>query len=61
MIQPKEKIGSNIQKNFNSSTEIKSWSKKYNIAVDEIRQIFADCGNSISKTLETLRQRQLRA
>jgi hypothetical protein len=39
MIQPKAKIGSNVQVNFNSSAEIKEWSKKYNTTVEEIRQI----------------------
>lgn len=58
MIQPKEKIGSNIQKNFNSSMEISAWSKKYNTSVDEIQKIFTDSGNSISKTLEILRQKE---
>lgn len=58
MIQPKEKIGSNIQKNFNSSMEINAWSKKYNTPIDEIQKIFTDSGNSISKTLEILRQKE---
>lgn len=58
MIQIKEKIGSNIQKNFNSSPEINAWSKKYNTPIDEIQQIFTDSGNSISKTLEILRQKE---
>jgi len=58
MIQPKTKIGSNIQQNFNSSAEINTWSKKYNIPIDEIQKIFANSGNSISKTLEILRQKE---
>lgn len=58
MIQPKEKIGSNIQQNFNSSAEINAWSKKYNTPIDEIQKIFTDNGNSISKTLEILRQKE---
>jgi hypothetical protein len=57
MIKPKEKIGSNIHVNFNNSPEINSWSRKYNIPIDEIRQIFESTGNSISKTLEILRGR----
>lgn len=58
MIQPKAKIGSNIQQNFNSSPEINAWSKKYNTPVDEIQKIFEDSGNSISKTLQILRQKE---
>ncbi len=58
MIKPKEKIGSNIQRNFNSSPEINAWSKKYNTPVEEIHQIFAQSGNSISKTLEILRRKE---
>jgi hypothetical protein len=58
MIHPKAKIGSNIEQNFNSSTEIHSWSKKYNTPIDEIQKIFEDSGNSISKTLEILRQKE---
>ncbi|MES2332555.1 MAG: hypothetical protein V4539_23310 [Bacteroidota bacterium] len=57
MIKPKEKIGSNIHQNFNTSPEIQSWSKKYNTSIDEIEQIFKRSGNSISKTLEELRQK----
>jgi hypothetical protein len=56
MIQPKEKIGNNIQRNFNSSAEINAWSKKYNTSIDEIQKIFENSGNSISKTLEILRR-----
>jgi hypothetical protein len=55
MIQPKPKIGSNIHQNFSRSPEINAWSKKYNTSIPEIQQIFADSGNSISKTLEILR------
>lgn len=58
MIQPKEKIGSNIQHNFNNSAEINAWSKKYNTPIDEIQKIFTENGNSISKTLEILRQKE---
>jgi hypothetical protein len=61
MITPKAKIGSNIQQNFNSSAEINAWSKKYNTPINEIQQIFADTGNSISKTLEILRQKEQQA
>ncbi|MES2328841.1 MAG: hypothetical protein V4539_04510 [Bacteroidota bacterium] len=57
MIRPKEKIGSNIQQNFNSSPEIQAWSIKYNTPIQEIQQIFTESGNSISKTLEILRQK----
>ncbi|MES2374022.1 MAG: hypothetical protein V4557_15685 [Bacteroidota bacterium] len=55
MIKPKEKIGSNIHQNFNTSPEIQAWSKKYNTSIDEIEQIFKRSGSSISKTLEELR------
>jgi hypothetical protein len=58
MIQPKAKIGSNVEHNFNSSAEINAWSKKYNTPIDEIQKIFEDSGNSISKTLEILRQKE---
>jgi hypothetical protein len=61
MIKPKEKIGSNIHQNFNTSPEIQAWSKKYNTPVDEIERIFTQSGNSISKTLELLRQKEQRA
>lgn len=61
MIQPKAKIGSNIQLNFNSSAEIKAWSKKYQTTIDEIQRIFSDAGHSISKTLEILRQKMQQA
>jgi hypothetical protein len=55
MIKPKEKIGSNIYQNFNTSPEMQSWSKKYNTPIAEIQAIFEQSGKSISKTLEVLR------
>jgi AraC-like DNA-binding protein len=55
MIKPKEKIGSNIHQNFNTSPEIQAWSKKYNTSISEIERIFKSSGSSISKTLEELR------
>jgi hypothetical protein len=61
MIHPKAKIGSNVQLNFNSSAEIKEWSKKYNTPIEEIQQIFSDTGHSISKTLEILRKKKQQA
>lgn len=59
MIKPKEKIGSNIHQNFNTSPEIQAWSKKYNTPIDQIEQIFKQSGNSISKTLEALRLKSM--
>ena len=58
MIKQKEKIGSNIQQNFNVSPEIQAWSKKYNLSVGQIQQLFEASGNSIAKTLEQLRMKQ---
>ncbi|MCW3119267.1 MAG: hypothetical protein JWM28_3349 [Chitinophagaceae bacterium] len=55
MTAPKEKIGSDTQKNFNSSSQISSLSRKYDISIDEIQAIFESNGKSISKTLEVLR------
>ena len=55
MIKPKEKIGSNIHQNFNTSPEMQAWSKKYNTPIIEIQAIFEESGKSISKTLEKLR------
>lgn len=58
MIKRIAKIGSNTQQNFNASSEISYWAKRYNTSVEDIQQIFAANGNSISKTLEALRLRQ---
>jgi hypothetical protein len=57
MIKPKEKIGSNIHQNFNTSPEMQAWSKKYNTSIAEIQVIFEESGKSISKTLEKLRSK----
>jgi hypothetical protein len=58
MINRTVKIGANIQYNFNTSLDIGYWSIKYNSSLDEIQKIFNDCGNSISRTIEILRERQ---
>jgi len=47
----KEKLNSNVQVNFNKSSEVAYWSKKYNISQEILQQIFADSGYSISKTI----------
>ena len=57
MNKVKEKIGSNIHQNFNVSPEIQAWSKKYNISVAKIQQLFEASGNSIAKTLAALREK----
>lgn len=46
----------NTQVNFNASTEIGYWAKKYNTSLDEIQEIFKECGYSISKTIARLQQ-----
>ena len=58
MIKRVAKIGSNTQHNFNASSEIIYWAKKYNTSVEDIQHVFEANGNSISKTLEALRQRE---
>jgi len=50
-IPTKEKLNSNVQVNFNGSTEIAYWSKKYNISQSLLQQIFQDNGFSMSKTI----------
>lgn len=47
----KEKLNSSTQVNFNKSTEVAYWSKKYNISQDILQRVFADTGYSISKTI----------
>lgn len=47
----KEKLNTNTQVNFNKSTEVAYWSKKYNISQDILQRVFADNGFSISKTI----------
>jgi hypothetical protein len=57
MIKIKAKVNSNPILNFNGSAEIAYWAKKYNTSQSEIQRIFAQTGNSISKTLLYLQQR----
>jgi hypothetical protein len=61
MIQPKPHADCNTQVNSNGSSETRIWLKKYyNTPIDEIQLILSATGNSISKTLEILRQREPR-
>ena len=55
--ETRTKIGENTQRNFTHSREILYWADRYETPVEEIQKIFNDSGNSISKTLETLRKR----
>jgi hypothetical protein len=61
----KEKVNSNVQFNFNNSTEISYWAKKLNIETVQLQQIFVSLGSSISKTIAycnnelNLRKRQV--
>lgn len=48
---------SNTQVNFNASTEIGYWAKKYNTSLEEIQEIFAETGYSISKTIARLQEK----
>ncbi len=57
MIKRVVKLGDNTHYNFNTSPDISYWATRYNASLDEIQKIFTDTGNSISKTLEILRQR----
>jgi hypothetical protein len=57
MIKRIAKINSNnTQVNFNASAEIEYWANKYNTSVEEIQEIFKECGYSISKTIARLQQ-----
>ena len=56
MTQVKEKLSENIQKNFNHSTEIAYWAKKYNVSPVIFQKAFEQSGNSIFKTLQLLQQ-----
>ncbi len=58
MIKKIVKPGSNIQHNFNISSDIAYWAIKYNTSIDEIQKIFTESGNSVSKTIEILRARE---
>lgn len=56
MIPTKTKTGNHMQMDF---PETRIWLKKYySTPIDEIQQILSATGNSISKTLEILRQRE---
>ncbi len=57
MVKVKTKPGDNMQRNFTQSAEVLYWSTRYHTPVEEIQQIFAYSGNSIAKTLETLKKR----
>ncbi|MES2332486.1 MAG: hypothetical protein V4539_22965 [Bacteroidota bacterium] len=55
MIKRVAKLNStNTQVNFNASSEIEYWAKKYNTSVAEIQEIFQECDYSISKTIARL-------
>lgn len=43
--------------NFNASREIVYWAKKYNTSQQEIQDLFAQTGYSISKTISILQSR----
>ncbi len=59
MIQRTAKIDANkTQLNFQASKEISYWAKRYHTSLEEIQNLFADCRNSIPKTLEILRKKQ---
>ncbi|HVX50082.1 MAG TPA: hypothetical protein VHB48_07985 [Chitinophagaceae bacterium] len=47
----KEKLTPNVQVNFNKSTEVAYWSKKYNISQQVLQRVFEDNGRSISQTI----------
>ena len=58
MVKRIAKINStNTQVNFNASSEIGYWAKKYNTSLDDIQRIFKDSGYSISKTIAKLQER----
>jgi len=58
MIEPNVKAANNIHGNI---PETRIWLKKYySTPIDEIQEILSATGNSISKTLEILRQRESR-
>lgn len=58
MIQRIAKVANNsTQVNFNASSEIVYWSKKYNTSQQEIQEIFKETGYSISKTIQRLQER----
>ncbi|MEO8173741.1 MAG: hypothetical protein ABI581_11685 [Sediminibacterium sp.] len=57
MIKRIAKINSeNTQVNFNASTEIEYWARKYHTSPHDIQEIFKECGYSISKTIARLQQ-----
>jgi hypothetical protein len=58
MIQRKATTNKRTQVNFNASPEIIYWAKKYNASQEEIQQLFAETGYSISKTIAVLQQKK---
>jgi hypothetical protein len=58
MIKRIAKINSNNTRlNFNASTEVEYWAKKYNTSTEEIQEIFKESGYSISKTIARLQEK----
>jgi len=57
MVKRVAKVSTNSTKvNFQASTEIGYWAKKYNTSLEEIQAIFKDSGYSISKTIARLQE-----
>jgi hypothetical protein len=49
--QRKERVNENVQVNFNQSSEIAYWAKKYNVSPAIFQKTFEETGGSITKTL----------
>ena len=47
----KAKTNENVNVNFNQSTEIAYWAKRYNISPELFKKTFEETGYSVSKTL----------
>jgi hypothetical protein len=50
-------IKCNVQVNFNKSTEIEYWAKKYNISEAELQRIFHEADYSIAKTILSIQNK----
>lgn len=58
MVKRIAKVEQNTTKvNFQASTEIGYWAKKYNTSLEEIQAVFTENGYSIAKTIAALQNK----